>query len=314
MIPVGVGWHCFRTISIRRMKNHMQIEFWGVRGSIATPGPETALVGGNTSCVEVRCGGKRIILDAGTGLRRLGDRLVAEMAKSGEAIDVNLLLSHFHWDHIQGLPFFAPAYIPTSRIAMWGAHAGTMSLGETLHHQMQAPVFPVRLDELGAKLELNDLRAGRPVAIGEVTVRAAKLNHPGGVHAFRIEHRGRAVVYATDTEHYACLDPQLVALAQGADVLIYDSQYTEEEYAKKVGWGHSTYVRGCQIARAAGVTQFVLYHHDPARSDAMVAELEARARDLFPESVAAREGMTIELGEMSSPGKRGGRAADLVAA
>jgi phosphoribosyl 1,2-cyclic phosphodiesterase len=273
----------------------MEIEFWGVRGSIASPGPDTALVGGNTSCVEVRCGGQRIILDAGTGLRRLGDRLMAEMTRTGKPVDVSLLLSHFHWDHIQGLPFFVPAYVPTTRIAMWGADTGIMSLEQTLHHQMQAPVFPVRFGELGAKLEFNEARAGKPFTIGEVTVRAAKLNHPGGVHAYRIEHAGRAVVYATDTEHYACLDPQLVALARGADVLIYDSQYTEEEYAKKVGWGHSTYVRGCEIARAAGVGAYVLYHHDPSRTDATVAELEARARDLFPSAVAAREGMTIEL-------------------
>jgi phosphoribosyl 1,2-cyclic phosphodiesterase len=284
--------------------NDMHIEFWGVRGSIASPGPDTALVGGNTSCVEVRCGEHRIILDAGTGLRRLGDRLMAEMARTGKPVDVSLLLSHFHWDHIQGLPFFVPAYVPTTRISMWGAHTGIMSLEQTLHHQMQAPVFPVRLEELGAQLELNEVRGRRPFGIGDVTVRAAKLNHPGGVHAYRIEHRGRAVVYATDTEHYACLDPQLVALAKGADVLIYDSQYTEEEYAKKVGWGHSTYVRGCEIARAAGVGQFVLFHHDPSRTDAMIAELEERARGLFPSAVAAREGMTIELP----------RAGDLVAA
>jgi len=284
----------------------MRIDFWGVRGSIASPGAETALVGGNTSCVEVRCGDTRIVLDAGTGLRRLGDKLMAEMAETKRPLDLHMLLSHFHWDHIQGLPFFVPAYVPTTKLAIWGAHNGIMSLGETLEHQMMGPVFPVRLDELSAKLDLHEVRQGRPFEIGDVTVRTAKLNHPGGVHAYRIEHGGKSVVYATDTEHYAVQDPQLVALARGADVLIYDSQYTEEEYAKKVGWGHSTYVRGCELAQAAGVGKYVLFHHDPSRTDAMVEGLEARAQELFASSVAAREGMTIDLSGCKKP--------DLVAA
>ena len=222
----------------------MQIEFWGVRGSIASPGPDTAAIGGNTSCVALCCGGSNIILDAGTGLRGLGDSRLTELR--GAPLEATLLLSHFHWDHIQGLPFFVPAYLPSTRLTIMGAGNGVMSLEETLVHQMSAPVFPVRLDELRAELTLREIRAGEPFAAGEATVRAAKLNHPGGVHAFRVEHGGRSVVYATDTEHYECLDPALVALAQGADVLIYDAQYTPEEYRgeigpSKVGWGHSTF-------------------------------------------------------------------------
>ena len=284
----------------------MRIDFWGVRGSIASPGPETAAVGGNTSCVAVKCGDTRIVLDAGTGLRRLGDSLMAEMAQSSAPLDVHILLSHFHLDHIQGLPFFVPAYVPTTKLSIWGAHNGIMSLGDTLAHQMTAPVFPVRLDELSAKLDLHEVRQGRPIEIGDVKIRAAKLNHPGGVHAYRVEYDGCSVVYATDTEHYACIDPQLLALARGADVLIYDSQYTEEEYAKKVGWGHSTYVRGAELAAAAEVGAYVLFHHDPSRTDAKVLEIEGRAQELFAASVAAREGMTIDLPGRSKP--------DLVAA
>jgi phosphoribosyl 1,2-cyclic phosphodiesterase len=285
----------------------MRIDFWGVRGSIASPGPETAKVGGNTSCVEVRCGDTRIVLDAGTGLRRLGESLMGEMAATKKPLDLHLLLSHFHWDHIQGLPFFVPAYVPTTKLAIWGAHNGIMSLGETLAHQMMGPVFPVRLDELSAKLDLHDIRQGQLLDLAPgVKVRTAKLNHPGGVHAYRIEYGGKSVVYATDTEHYACIDPALLALAKDADVLIYDSQYTEEEYAKKVGWGHSTYVRGCELAAAAGVGKYVLFHHDPSRTDAKVDELESRAQDLFAGAVAAREGMTIDLPGCSRP--------DLVAA
>jgi phosphoribosyl 1,2-cyclic phosphodiesterase len=273
----------------------MRITFWGVRGSIASPGPDTAGVGGNTSCVEVVCGDTRLILDAGTGVRRLGDKLLAE-----GPVDATVLLSHMHWDHIQGLPFFVPAYLPSTKLQIVGSGGAGSSLREVLETQMTAPVFPVHLDELGAQLSLREVKNGETFHIGDVRVRAARLNHPGGVLAYRIEFDGRSVVYATDTEHYACVDPTLRALAEGADVLIYDSQYTPEEYRgdggrSKVGWGHSTYVAGAELARAAGVGQYVLFHHDPQRTDAGVVELEKKARELFASSVAAREGMSIGL-------------------
>jgi len=271
----------------------MQIKFWGVRGSIASPGPETAGVGGNTSCVEVRCGTSRFILDAGTGIRKLGDLMMAE----GPA-RATLLLSHLHWDHIQGLPFFVPAYVPSTRLTVVGSTHGVSTLRDTLANQMAAPNFPVRLDELGAEISYQEVRHGQAFDVGDVRVRVAKLNHPGGVLAYRIEHEGKSVVYATDTEHYACVDPTLRALAEGADVLIYDSQYTPEEYRgergrSRVGWGHSTYVAGAELARAAGVGTYVLFHHDPTRNDAAVDELERMTRDLFPSAMAAREGMVL---------------------
>jgi len=280
----------------------MQIRFWGVRGSIASPGPETAAVGGNTSCVEVTCASTRIVLDAGTGLRRLGDALMA----ARQPVDVTLLLSHFHWDHIQGLPFFVPAYLPSTRMHVVGGANGIMSLRETLAHQMTQPVFPVRLDELAATITTREARPGEELALGDAVVRVAKGNHPGGVLAYRIEHGGRSVVFATDTEHFACVDPQLRALCDGADVLIYDAQYTPEEYRgdggrSKVGWGHSTYVAGAELARACGVGQYVLFHHDPSRTDDKVADVEARARELYPSAVAAREGMEIVLS--TEPGR-----------
>jgi phosphoribosyl 1,2-cyclic phosphodiesterase len=273
----------------------MHIKFWGVRGSIASPGPDTAAVGGNTSCVEVRCGSTLLVLDAGTGVRKLGDKLLGE-----GAVEATILLSHLHWDHIQGLPFFVPAYVPSSRLQVVGTAHGVMALREALAHQMTAPVFPVRLDELGAQIRLREVKSGESFDVGEARVRVAKLNHPGGVHAYRIEHEGKSVVYATDTEHYACVDPTLRALAEGADILIYDAQYTPEEYRgdhgrSKVGWGHSTYVAGAELARAAGVGRLVLFHHDPQRTDAGVLDIERRASDLFAPSVAAREGMEIRF-------------------
>jgi len=227
--------------------------------------------------------------------------MLAEAKRAGApGVEATLLLSHFHWDHIQGIPFFVPAYVPTTKLDIIGGVNGVLSLGDTLSHQMRAPMFPVRLDELSAKLTLRDVRHGESFAVGEASVAVAKLNHPGGVTAYRITHGGRSIVYATDTEHYACVDPALVKLASGADLLIYDAQYTPEEYdgvegPSKVGWGHSTFAAGAAAAKAAGVGQLVLFHHDPRRTDAQIESIEARARVLFPDTVAAREGMKIAL-------------------
>ena len=211
----------------------MHIRFWGVRGSIASPGPRTAGVGGNTSCVEVRCGDEVLVLDLGTGARGLGERLAREGVS-----EVRVLLSHLHWDHIQGLPFFAPAWIPGRRVTIHGAPSTStpgISLEASLAMQMQAPHFPVRLADMRAEIAFAEVQPGVAGAIGGAGVRAARLNHPGGVLGWRIEHGGRSVVYATDTEHYGCPDPHLVALARDADVLIYDAMYTEDEYAGRVG-------------------------------------------------------------------------------
>ncbi|MCC6898656.1 MAG: MBL fold metallo-hydrolase [Polyangiaceae bacterium] len=271
------------------------IRFWGVRGSIAAPGPETAAVGGNTSCVEVTCGASRFILDSGTGIRALGDALM----KQGP-VEATLLLSHHHWDHIQGLPFFTPIYLPTTKLTVVGPQTDRLSNIDVLEHQMSSPVFPVRLEELPCALDTREVMAGDTLDLGGARIRVAKANHPGGSLAYRIDYAGRSVVYATDTEHYSCVDPALRALALGADVLIYDSQYTPAEYRgecgpSKVGWGHSTYEDGAKLAHAADVGQYVLFHHDPRRNDEQVAHVERLAQSLFAGSVAAREGMVIEL-------------------
>jgi phosphoribosyl 1,2-cyclic phosphodiesterase len=272
------------------------IRFWGVRGSIAAPGPETVAVGGNTSCVEVVCGAARFILDAGTGIRTLGDALMKE-----GVVEATLLLSHHHWDHIQGLPFFTPIYLPTTKLTVIGPQMDRLNNFDVLRRQMSSPVFPVRLGELPCGLESREVVSGNVLEVGDTRIRIAKANHPGGCVAYRVEHAGRSVVYATDTEHYACMDPALLSLAAGADVLIYDSQYTPAEYRgehgpSKVGWGHSTYEEGARLAHAAGVGRLVLFHHDPRRNDRAVGEIERKAQVLFSNAVAAREGMVIELG------------------
>ena len=217
-------------------------------------------------------------------------------------MEAHLLLSHLHWDHIQGLPFFTPLYIPSTRLTLVGAKPPEDSLREELARQMRAPHFPVGWDQLPSLLSTREIRPGQGITLEGVSIRTARLNHPGGVVAYRIDYGGRSVVYATDTEHYACIDPTLLQLAKGADVLIYDSMYTEAEYAgtagpSKVGWGHSTWQAGVAVAKAAGVGTFVLFHHDPSRDDAAVAALEAQAQAAFPEGevLAAREGVCIEL-------------------
>lgn len=281
-------------------ESNMTVTFWGVRGSIASPGPHTAQVGGNTSCVEVRCGDERLILDAGTGLRSLGDAIMRE----GKPFEGTLLLSHLHWDHIQGLPFFVPAYRPDSRLTVVGARSGLMTLGETLAYQMAEPVFPVRLDQLPCALETKHVRPGESFATRTARVRVARGHHPGGVLAYRIDYAGSSIVYATDTEHFACTDAELLKLAADADMLIYDAQYTPSEYEgqgrpSKLGWGHSTYEAGAKLAREAGVRQLVLFHHDPSRTDTEVLHIETSARALFSNTTAAREAMTLTLAATS---------------
>jgi phosphoribosyl 1,2-cyclic phosphodiesterase len=281
----------------------MQITFWGVRGSIPTPGPNTVGVGGNTSCVEVRAGKAILIFDGGTGLRMLGKKLLKEMP-----ITAHMFFSHVHWDHIQGFPFFEPAFVSGNFFHLYGGNNVSRTLGETLAGQMDHPNFPVSLTAMGAQMAFRDLTEGEVVNVedgagGHVAVTNARGNHPQGVYAFRVEHAGKVVVYATDTEHYeGHMDDKLLALAKNADLFIYDSQYTPEEYAgtagtggSKKGWGHSTFEEGVRIVTAAGVRKFVLFHHDPGQNDAAVLEKEKRARALFPNTVAAHEGLSIEV-------------------
>ena len=278
----------------------MKICFWGVRGSIPTPGRDTVEIGGNTSCVEIRCGKTILVFDGGTGLRLLGQKLLAEMP-----LTAHLFFSHVHWDHIQGFPFFAPAFIGGNTIHLYGGTDVEHTLQETLSGQMSYPNFPVLLKEMAATMTFRDLSEGEEVVLDDgeghpITVRPAAGNHPNGVWAYRIDHRGKSAVYATDTEHYDDVDPKLLAIARGVDVLIYDSQYTPEEYAGKTGggskrgWGHSTFEAGCALAKAAGAKKYVLYHHDPGQSDAAVRDKERRARELFPNVVAAQDGLVLE--------------------
>lgn len=281
----------------------MRVSFYGVRGSIATAGEATRRYGGNTSCVAVEVAGQHLIFDAGTGIRSLG-RDIARAVGVGR-VHANLFFSHLHWDHIQGFPFFGPAYVPGNRVDLWHVRSGPDAPGaqEVLAKQMRPPTFPVALEAMGGELCFHELELGQPVRVGEARLRHAAVDHPNGCVAWRVEHEGHAIVYATDLEHEVdAPPPALIELARGADLLIYDAMYTPEEYAglagpSRRGWGHSTFEGGANLAEAAGVGELCLFHHDPSHDDGFMDALAARARRRYRATSVAREGMVIEIGE-----------------
>jgi phosphoribosyl 1,2-cyclic phosphodiesterase len=269
----------------------MIVKFWGVRGSIATPGAETARYGGNTSCVEVRCGGSLLILDAGTGLRELGKALAP-------AVDADILLSHCHIDHLSGLPFFAPCYSPASSIRLWAGNLlPDYRLAEVVSLMMTAPLFPIGYDVFKAKLEFRDFSAGEVLVPAEgVVVRTLRLNHPHGATGYRIEHAGRALAYITDHEQGdPTFDRPLVEFVRGADLMVCDCTYTDRELGSHVGWGHSSWQQGMRLAQAAAVGRFCLFHHDPDHDDEALDLIAAEADAQRPGTLVAREGMTLEF-------------------
>ena len=241
-----------------------------------------------------------IVLDCGTGLRGLGNALMAEK----KPVDADIFFSHMHWDHIQGFPFFTPAFVPGNTFRVYGQNKGDQSVRAVLEGQMTDPNFPVPLSIMRSNLSFHAIVAGDVVQSGPVTIRTMPLNHPGGCLGIRVEHGGAAFVYTTDTEHDAIsghLDADLVDFARGADALVYDSMYTEAEYRSgKIGWGHSTYSEALRVARAADVRRLYLFHHDPAHDDdfldARLAEVRADATDDERLDVEmAREGERIVI-------------------
>ncbi len=276
--------------------DQLKIHFWGVRGSIACPGAATVKYGGNTPCVEMMVGGHRLIFDAGTGIHVLGQALATDLPVRG-----HLFFSHFHWDHIQGFPFFSPAFKQGNEFDIYGGviqHGVTIE--QRLREQMMHPNFPVPLQVMGAELRFHNLEYGADVQLDGVKIQTGLLNHPGRAMGYRVNWQELAVAYITDTEHFSDkLDPHVLRLADRADVLIYDSTYTDCEYydpqASKVGWGHSTWQEGVKLAQAANVKQLVIFHHDPSHDDLFMDEVAIAAASVFPRSVVAWEGMEISL-------------------
>lgn len=273
----------------------MRVKFWGVRGSTPTPQPENLRYGGNTSCVEVRVGDRIYILDCGTGFRVLGHRLAHEFGN--KPLLAHVFVSHFHWDHIQGMPFFSPLYeSPESRF-VFHSSARTRSLRQVMEEQMAAPYFPVNMREMKAKREFHDIEEGRVAFDDAITIQTMWLNHPQGCMGFRIECKNGILVYATDNEPGdERFDKNLRQLAEGADILIYDSQYLPEEYeARKRGWGHSHWREAVNVVMESGAKELVLFHHDPDHTDTCIDSVVKEARNYYPKVRAASEGMELQL-------------------
>jgi len=292
------------------------VTFWGVRGSIPTPGPTTVRYGGNTSCIEVRAEGQIIILDAGTGLRLLGRKLVDEF--HGQPLTATLLLTHTHWDHIQGLPFFLPVYNPMTEIRILGYEGARHGLENMLASQMESPFFPIGLRELPANLRIEELKELN-FAVGAVRVQAGFANHPGICVGFRLFGPGGSVAFfpdnepygsqlhtpsppSSDTTEFARLETlKMVEFLRGADVLIMDSQYDRDEYQHHVGWGHGCLDDVVTLAMQAEVKRLYLFHHDPDHDDAKIDAMVGSARQMVADRKgtlkveAAREGLTVEL-------------------
>jgi phosphoribosyl 1,2-cyclic phosphodiesterase len=295
----------------------MKVRFWGVRGSIPSPGPKTVRYGGNTTCIEVRTDdGALIVLDAGTGIFPLAQSLLVEMP-----LTAHVFITHTHWDHIHGLPFFTPLYVPGNRVRIHGPYDAVAGQGieQVMAVQLRSSYFPVREAHLRATIEYDTLTVGEPVAVGDATVTGLLLNHPAINLGYRVECRGKSVFFTGDHEPWGNIfapgdvghgdfqrlldgkQRQLEAAIAGVDVLIADCSYTPEEYPGKRGWGHGTFDAGIDLARRVGARRLVCTHHEPTRSD---DDLEAAFAAAFvrqgrrqgdPEILLAREGLEIQL-------------------
>ena len=289
---------------------NMDVTFWGTRGSVPTPGATTRRFGGNTACTCVRCGETIVILDAGTGIRELGQQLAEEAQRQGGLPPLVILLSHTHWDHIQGLPFFQPAYLPDVDLTIYGSAKKGFFLERILGGQMEEQYFPIPMGTMAANVTIKEFDPATPLQLGPLTITAEdQAVHPGGSMRVGIDDGSRRLVYATDVElnllrdaapddlaAHARLQAYRDFIAQ-ADLLIGDGQYLPEEYAAHRTWGHTSVDLLIELAAAADVKQLSVFHHDPDHSDTMLAETEARYANQHPElSVAwAREGTTITL-------------------
>jgi phosphoribosyl 1,2-cyclic phosphodiesterase len=271
----------------------VSVKFWGVRGSIPTAGNEVMATGGNTACIEVRCGRHILLLDAGTGLRKAGLALAEEGVRT-----YNIILSHWHYDHVIGLPFFAPLFDPLTDCAIWSGHiSGAATTQEMVGKLLSPPFFPAGPAMFRARTAYHDFKAGDVIRPFEaVTIETAELDHPGGVIGYRIKFDGRAISYLTDTGTGSdAANAAALRLADRADVVIYDCMYTDEEARERPGFGHSTWREGVALCKRAGARKLAMFHHAPDRDDAHLNRLEKAAHNSFAGAFAAREGMRLDL-------------------
>ncbi len=274
----------------------MIVRFYGTRGSLPTPEPDRMLYGGNTACVLV-CfdSGVRLILDAGTGIRRLGQELWEEGDEAGE---LYLLLSHTHWDHIQGLPFFRPFYNrkQSVQIIRGCRDKASDALAQTLSGQMQREYFPIALSDLRARIRCWGNGQGSFMLEKGISITAFCLNHPcEPTYGYRIQERDKVLIYCTDIEHVQGIDPVVADFCQGADLLIHDAQYTPRELEKKNGWGHSSWEQALELGERCAIHRMALFHHDPSHNDSFLSHMEKKAQTRFAGAFVARETQEIAL-------------------
>ena len=265
----------------------MKLNFWGTRGSLPMNTPDHRIFGGNTSCVSIHHGKDMAIFDAGSGLAHLGAKLTTQH-------HIDICFSHFHSDHICGLPFFTPLFDPncTVRLHSFGKHA----LKDALDHYLAHPIFPIKLDDFTAKLSFIHHPDGEVVHIGDMRITALEIPHPGGAHALKAEAGGKSFVYATDTEHQPDAPNQsLIAFQHKADMAVYDCTFDDSEFAARRGWGHSTWQEGLRLAAAAEVKKFGIFHHDPTRSDKALLDIEQQAQKKLPHSFVTRDFMQVDI-------------------
>ena len=267
------------------------VKFWGVRGSIPCPGPDTAIYGGNTPCVEIRCGSNVLIFDAGTGIRPLGNFLAADNVR-----DVDLFLTHTHLDHINGFPMFNFLFDDKNHLKIWaGRREVWASIKDIFERFMAPPIWPLSIENLGAEIIFSDFEIGQVFSPKPgIIIRTVNLNHPQGAVGYRVDFSGKSICYVTDTEHAKdCRDQNILKLIEGADIVIYDASFTDEEYPNFVGWGHSTWQEGVRLCTDAGAQRLAVFHHLPGRSDDELAIIDSSVGVLLPGSVVAREGMVL---------------------
>lgn len=271
------------------------VRFWGVRGSIPSPGKDTVRYGGNTSCVEMQVAGKRLIFDGGTGLRML-----AKSLEPSQPIEAYWFFTHYHWDHIQGVPFFTPAFVEGNTLHIHGAAPEGTSMADHFCKRVLHTDSPVPTKALKADLKYYDLVCGDSMQLDDITIETTPLNHPNGAMGYRVTWQGHSAFYCTDTEHFADrIDENVLHLAREADVVIYDAMYTDEEYhspkSPKVGWGHSTWQEGVKAAKEAGAKRLAIFHHEPGHNDDFLDNLEVEVKNSFEGGFLAREGMSVRI-------------------
>ena len=267
------------------------VRFWGVRGSVPCPGPDTVRYGGNTSCLEVRCGTRLLILDAGTGLRLLDEALGSQTP-----LDADLLMTHTHLDHICGWPYFRSLCRPETRLRAWSGHLKPPhNLEDVMGRFLEDPAAPVHAGNVRASIDWRHYKVGDTLDLGDgIFARTAALNHPNDACGYRIDYDGKSICYITDTEHVPGKPNQnILGLIRGADIVIYDATYTDKEFPNFISWGHSTWQEGVRLADAADVGTLVIFHHDPSHDDDMMDAIAAEAVAARPDTQIAREGMIV---------------------